>query len=169
MALIRQRYWIPRLRQSTKKVIASCYGCKRFQVTAYHNPPVGNLPLDRTVGSTPFEVLGVDYARPLIYKINKTKDGKAYILLFACSLTRSIHLELLRDQTIENFIKSFKRFIARRGRPRKVYSDNGKTFVAAAKWISKIMKDERFQDYLAHQQIVWQFNLSKAPWWGGGI
>jgi hypothetical protein len=29
------------------------------------------------------------------------------------------------------------------------------------------MKDERFQDYLAHQQIVWQFNLSKAPWWGG--
>jgi hypothetical protein len=30
------------------------------------------------------------------------------------------------------------------------------------------MKDERFQDYLAHQQIVWQFNLSTAPWWGGG-
>ena len=167
MALIRQRYWIPRLRQSTKKVIASCHGCKRFQVTAYHNPPVGNLPLDRTVGSTPFEVLGVDYAGPLIYKINKTKDGKAYILLFACSLTRSIHLELLPDQTTENFIKSFKQFIARRGRPRKVYSDNGKTFVAAAKWISKIMKDERFHDYLAHQQIVWQFNLSKAPWWGG--
>jgi hypothetical protein len=44
MALIRQRYWIPRLRQSTKKVIASCHGCKRFHVTAYHNPPVGNLP-----------------------------------------------------------------------------------------------------------------------------
>ena len=114
--------------------------CKRFQVTAYHNPPVGNLPLDRTVGSTPFEVLGVDYAGPLIYKINKTKDGKAYILLFACSLTRSIHLELLPDQTTENFIKSFKRFIARRGRPWKVYSDNGKTFVAAAKWISNISR-----------------------------
>jgi hypothetical protein len=162
MALIRQQYWIPRLRQSTKKVIASCYGCKRFQVTAYHNPLVGNLPLDRTVGSTPFEVLGVgvDYAGPLIYKINKTKDGKAYILLFACSLTRSIHLELLSDQTTENFIKSFKRFIARRGRPLKLYSDNGKTFVAAAKSISNIMKDEHFQDYLAHQQTVWQFNLS---------
>jgi hypothetical protein len=93
MAQLRQRHWIPRLRQSTKKVIASCYGCKRFQITAYHNPLVVNLPLDRTVGSTPFEVLGVDYAGPLIYKINKTKDGKAYILLFACSLTRSIHLE----------------------------------------------------------------------------
>ncbi|XP_028418109.1 uncharacterized protein LOC114543229 [Dendronephthya gigantea] len=74
MTRLRQRYWIPRLRQSTKKVIAGCYGCTRFQATAYHNPPVGNLPLDRTVGSIPFEVLGVDYAGPLIYKINKTKD-----------------------------------------------------------------------------------------------
>ena len=108
MALICQRYWTPRLCQSTKKVIASCYGCKRFQVTAYHNPPVGNLPLDRTVGSTSFEFLGVDYAGPLIYKMNKTKDGNAYILLFACSLTHSIHLELLPDQTTKNFIKSFK-------------------------------------------------------------
>jgi hypothetical protein len=87
-------------------VIASCYRCKQFQVTAYHNPPVGNVPLDRTVGSTHFEVLGVDYAGPLIYiKINKTKDAKAYILLFAYSPTHSIHLELLPDQTTDNLSK----------------------------------------------------------------
>ena len=79
MASLRQPYWIPRLCRSTKKVIASCYRCKQFQVTAYHNPPVGNVPLDRTVGSTHFEVLRVDYAGPLIYKIIKTKDAKAYI------------------------------------------------------------------------------------------
>ena len=29
------------------------------------------------------------------------------------------------------------------------------------------MKDEKMQDYLAHQHITWQFNLSRAPWWGG--
>ena len=29
------------------------------------------------------------------------------------------------------------------------------------------MKDENLQNYLAHQSIVWQFNLSRAPWWGG--
>ena len=57
--------------------------------------------------------------------------------------------------------------MARSGRPRKVYSDNGKTFVAAAKWNREVMKDERFHDYLAYQNNAWQFNLSKAPWWGG--
>ena len=65
------------------------------------------------------------------------------------------------------FINSLKRLIARRGRPSKVFVDNGKTFVAAAKWLSKVRKDEKFNDFLAKQSITWQFNLSRAPWWGG--
>ena len=60
-----------------------------------------------------------------------------------------------------------KRFITRRGRPRKIYSDNGRTFAAAAKWLKGVVKHEQLQNYLAHQEIRWQFNLSRAPWWGG--
>ena len=48
----------------------------------------------------------------------------------------------------------------------KSISDNGKTFVAAAKWLSKVRKDEKFNDFLAKQSITSQFNLSRAPWWG---
>jgi hypothetical protein len=58
-------------------------------------------------------------------------------------------------------------FVARRGRPKKIYSDNGKTFKAAANWIRKVMKQEQFQNFLARQNIIWQFNLSRASWWGG--
>jgi len=29
------------------------------------------------------------------------------------------------------------------------------------------MDDERLQTYLSINQIKWQFNLSRAPWWGG--
>ena len=97
----------------------------------------------------------------------KKEEGKMYILLFACSLTRAIHLELLTNQTTERFILCLKWFIARRGRPSTIYSDNGKSFVAAAKWLKNIMKEEKLQDYLAHRDIKWKFNLSKAPWWGG--
>ena len=168
MTYIIRDYWIPRLRRLTKKVIRGCFGCKRFQATALQNPPPGNLPVERTNGSVPFQVVGVDYAGPISYKASsKRETGKAYILLFACSLTRAIHLELLSDQTTEGFIKSFKRFIARRGRPQKVYSDNGRSFVAAATWLRAIMKDERMHDYLSRHHITWQFNLSRAPWWGG--
>ena len=44
-----------------------------------------------------------------------------------------------------------------------VYSDNGKTFVAAAKWLEKVHKDEKFNDFLSQQSIIWQFNLSLIP------
>ena len=167
MASIRQQYWLPRLRQLAKKVIRGCYGCKKFQVSAFSNPPTGNLFTDRTVGSAPFKVVGVDFAGPILYKIKPKKGGKAYVSLFACSLTRAVHLELLPNQTTKEFIKDLKHFIARRGRPRKIYSVNGRTFLASAKWLNRLMKAEQLQNYLAHQDVRWQFNLSPAPWCGG--
>ncbi len=167
MALVRQKFWIPRLRQLARSTITHCYRCKRFHAAAFHKPPPGNLPVERTEGSSPFQVIGVDYAGPIVCRMSKKKEGKAYILLFACSLSRAIHLELLTDQTTDGFVRCLKRFIARRGRPSTIYSDNGKSFVAAEKWLKKIMKEERLQDYLAHHDIKWKFNLAKAPWWGG--
>lgn len=148
-------------------MVASDARSKKFQANAFVSPPPGNLPVDRTMGSIPFQVLDLDYAGPILCRHNKKRDGKAYILLFACSLTRAIHLELLSNQATEEFMKAFKRFIARRVRPQKVYSDNRRSFVAASKWFSRVMRDEKMQDYLAHQNITWHFNLNRAPWWGG--
>ena len=68
---------------------------------------------------------------------------------------------------MEEIIICFKRFVARRGRPQKVYPDNAKTFKAAADWVNAIIKSERFQDDLSESCIKWQFNLSHAPSWGG--
>ena len=62
----------------------------------------------------------------------------------------------------------FKTFIGRRARPELVYSDNAQTFKVAVKWLEKVRKDEQFNDYLARLEIKWRFNLSRAPWWGGG-
>ena len=101
------------------------------------------------------------------YRKGKKNEGKAYIVLYACSLTRGIYLELLPSLETEEFMSSLKRFIARRGRPNTFYSDNGRTFVGAAKLLKTIMADEKLQDYLAHLGIRWKFNLSRAPWWGG--
>ena len=65
MAKVRETHWVPRLRQLVKRLSKRCYGCKRFHVVAYSNPPPGNLPQDHTVGTTPFQVVGVDYADPV--------------------------------------------------------------------------------------------------------
>ena len=163
MTKVKQRCWIPRLRKLAKRVVRKCHGCKRFQTLAFADPPPGNLPQERTLGSTPFQVVGVDYAGPIKYRKKSSQEGKAYVALYSCSLTRAVYLDLLPNQTLEEFLHSLKRFVARRGRPKKIFSENGKTFVAAAKWLRKIMHSEKINNWLAKND----FNLSRAPWWGG--
>ena len=63
----------------------------------------------------------------------------------------------------DTFILCLKRYIARRGRPRVIYSDNGGTFVKTAKWISELRRDEKLRGLLEQYDISWKFNLSRAP------
>ena len=167
MARVREHYWVPRLRQLTRKVVKRCFGCRRFQAKAIVQPPPGLLPLDRTDGTRPFQTIGVDFAGPIKYLKKPKQEAKSYIVLYACSLTRAVYLELLHSLETQEFLQSFRRLVVRKGRPSKVYSDNAKTFVAAVRWLKKAQSDEKFNDYLATNQIHWQFNLSRAPWWGG--
>ena len=167
MAEVREKFWIQRLRRLARRVIKSCYGCKRSRATHLPNPAPGQLPKDRTEGNSPFQVVGIDYAGPIRYRNRNKQQGKAYIIVYACSLTRALYLELTKTMDAAEFLATLKRFIARKGRPTKIYSDNAKTFVAGAKWLRQVMYDERFNDYLAQMSIKWQFNLSRAPWWGG--
>ena len=119
--------------------------------------------MDWTQGSRPFQVIGVDYAGPIKYKKRGKVESKAYIVLYACSLCHALHLDLVSSLETQEFILSLKTFIARKGRPDKVYSDNGSTFVGAAGWLRKTMSDEKFSQFLAQNEIVRQFNLSRAP------
>lgn len=167
MTKVRERFWIPKLRRLVKQVRKDCYGCVRFRARAYEKPPPGKLPKTRTQGSTPFEVVGVDFAGPIRYRTRAKAEKKAYLVLYGCSLTRAVHLEILRSMEVTEFIPSLKRLIARRGRPKIVYSDNAKTFKAANKWLRTARKDEKFHAFLADNAIEWRFNLSRAPWWGG--
>ena len=83
------------------------------------------------------------------------------------SVQSLVPLEVLPNLETTTFVGSLKRMIARRGRPTTTFSDNGRTFVGAAKWLKAIQRDEQLQVYLAEEQITSVFNLSRAPWWGG--
>ena len=49
----------------------------------------------------------------------------------------------------------------------RVLSDNGKAFNAAAKSVSSILSHPDIQCNFLHIRVSWQFNVEKAPWWGG--
>jgi len=87
--------------------------------------------------------------------------------LFTCCATCAVHLELVPDLTAQTFIRSFKRFTARRGIPLEVVSDNAKTFVSAAQALEQLFDNEEVQQYLSGLKVKWNVNLEKAPWWNG--
>ena len=135
MTEVRGRFWISKLHQITKHMIYKCYGCKRFRTVACPAPAVGDLILD----SIQLLVIDINFAGPLIYTKKRKQEVKPLILLWYFSLTRSVFIDLMIDQSLEKFLTTQQRFIARRGRSEKVYSDNFLTFAAASKWFKEIL------------------------------
>ena len=88
-------------------------------------------------------------------------------MIFTCATSRAVHLEVTKSHTAEEFQRKLNSFIARKTRPCLIISDNASVFKATASWIKKIRKSERLPDHLAREDIRWQFNLSRSPWWGG--
>ena len=167
MSKVRQKYWIPKLRSLVKSVRHSCNHCKKYQARVLDAPPSSALPSFRTEFTEPFKVTGVDFAGPLLYKSGNKETSKAYVALFTCASTRAVHLRLCKDLTTEEFKRGLKEFVARRGSPTTIVSDNAKTFQATKKWLATLRNDDDFFNYLARKEIDWRFNMSRAPWFGG--
>ncbi|XP_014836152.1 PREDICTED: uncharacterized protein LOC106914091 [Poecilia mexicana] len=95
---------------------------------------------------------------------------KSYIALFTCAVTRAVHLELVSDQTTENFLLALKRFIARRGLCRVIYSDNAMTFKRADKDLKELWQNilgSTLTEFFTDKGITWKFIAERAAWWGG--
>ena len=159
MAFLRERFWVLRLRQVTRKLVNKCFVCKLIEGKAYSSRPFPPLPRHRINMDHPFETSGTDFAGPLYVKtleFDQQTVEKAYILLFTCTSTRAVHLELVNNLEAPTFLLAFRRFIGRRGAPKLVISDNAKAFKAA-----------ETKKFLQDRGISWQFNMPRAPWTGG--
>ena len=161
---LRSRFWIVKGRSVVKKLLHKCVVCKKIDGKPYASSLPPPLPEFRVTQSPPFAFTGLDYAGPLY--LRGTED-KVWICLFTCCATRALHLDLVVDMTTEAFIRCFKRFVARRGIPRVIISDNSKTFKAADKVIAEILNRPEIEEFFAGVRVKWNFNLEKAPWWGG--
>ena len=83
------------------------------------------------------------------------------MLFFTCLTTRAIHIEVDRSLDKDSCLVAINRFIARRGNPAIIISDNGTNFVGSARelkdYINSWNKDQITSD-LAQKNIVWKFN-----------
>ncbi|UYV61310.1 hypothetical protein LAZ67_1004314 [Cordylochernes scorpioides] len=147
--------------KTVKKIINQCIRCKRFTATPATVEST-SLPEDRERDAAVFEIVGVDLTGHLILKNKK----KAWIVIFTCAVYRGVHLELVTSLSMEAFLQAFRRFIARRGRPLIVYSDNGTNFKGMANALKKI-DFSRLKCDPTLKNITWKFIPPGAPWWGG--
>ena len=131
----REHYWTDTLRSQVKTIIYDCNWCKRFRCKPLLAPLTADLPKYRTKSKYPFETIGLDFVDPIEYKVIKESYKKSYIVLYTRATSRAIHLDLLKTMENEDFRRSIKEMIARRGTPALIISDNAKTFVSTARWL----------------------------------
>ncbi len=170
LSMIRQIYWIPKGRVTVDKVIQKCCTCKKFKAKPFERPPMAQLPKERLVQERPFNNVGLDYMGPLYTKVIGTVT-KVWICLFTCMVTRAIHLEVVMDMSSEQFLSCLRKFIARRGCPKMIISDNALQFKSVQKmlsesWMNPFPNDEVL-NYCAKYNINWKFIPEISPWMGG--
>nr|XP_031829449.1 uncharacterized protein LOC116425623 [Nomia melanderi] len=170
---IRQHYWPIDGKNRVRKTVRRCVKCFRV------NPPpidylMGNLPTARVTENRPFYNSGIDYCGPFTIEERRYRNRarvKIYVAVFVCFATKAVHLEVVSDLTTEAFMAALKRFIARRGLCRNLYSDNGTNFVGANNEITEVYRDlqksERVQRFLADKEISWHFMPALSPHFGG--
>uniref|UniRef100_A0A5S6QFS0 Integrase catalytic domain-containing protein n=1 Tax=Trichuris muris TaxID=70415 RepID=A0A5S6QFS0_TRIMR len=130
-------------------------------------PLMAPLPKERLTCSVPaFVNVGIDCFGPFKVTV-KRSVVKRYGCIFTCFSSRASHLELLHSLNVHSFILALRRFIARRGLPKTIFSDNGRNFVAAERVLREITGNDRFHRYLADQQIEWRFTPPGGPHFGG--
>ncbi|XP_062714717.1 uncharacterized protein LOC134291231 [Aedes albopictus] len=119
----------------------------------------------------PFTFVGVDYMGPFLVKIGRS-SVKRWICLFTCLTIRAIHLELVHSLSTASCIMAFRRFVARRGAPSEVFSDNGTNFVGANRQLAEEKRkldkiNEGCASTFTNAQTQWHFNVPVAPHMGG--
>ncbi|GFU60126.1 integrase catalytic domain-containing protein [Trichonephila clavipes] len=140
LSLIRQHYWIPDGRSTVRREIKRCIECCRFNSKPSY-PKMGDLPKQRITQTRPFEIVGIDFAGPILTKcqhLRKANKFKSYICLFICLATKAVHLELVSTLSTDAMLAALRRFIARRGHPSEIHSDNGTNFIGANNYLKQL-------------------------------
>ena len=138
---VRRKYWIIGLRKMAKAVVSNCVLCRKLRRKPL-DQLMGQVPSLRVAaGFPPFSNTAMDMFGPLQIRLNRRTLQEAQVLIFTCTTTRAIHLELVTDKSSEAFLIAFRRFACLHGHPNVCWSDCGSNFVGAQEYLREVMQD----------------------------
>ncbi|KAJ0177241.1 hypothetical protein K1T71_001416 [Dendrolimus kikuchii] len=142
----------------------NCLQC-RLRRAQPASPSTGSLPAARLAHhSRPFTFTGVDYFGPLEVTVGRHRE-KRYVALFTCMTSRALHLEVVASLSADSAINALRRFIARRGVPTELWSDNATCFRSADRELAEAGR--AVEEEASRRQIAWRFLPPAAPFMAG--
>lgn len=131
---------------------------------------MADLPRCRVLSDDPpFTRVGVDYFGPFLVKRGRGQIKK-YGVIFTCLAIRAIHLEVASSVDIDACLNAIRRFLARRGQVKEMYSDNGTSFRSADSELKKSIKEwntSKIAKHLLQKGVQWHFNPPTGSHHGG--
>lgn len=169
LSLLRNKFWIIKANSAVRRLLSGCFSCRRRQAPVIQQK-MADLPEDRvTADKPPFTFVGVGFFGPFMVKRGRSQV-KRYGCIFTCMTIRAIHLEVTHSLDTDSFLNALRRFIARRGRPEQIRSDNGGNFVKGREDINEAVSEwnhQRINAYLLQLEIQWVFNPPAGSHHGG--
>ncbi|MBM6549326.1 hypothetical protein H7673_10740 [Streptococcus dysgalactiae subsp. equisimilis] len=169
LAVIRRRFGIIQGRSAVRRVLGCCLPCRKESV----QPCCQQMaPLPEECTNNPgyaFAYVGVDYFGPFLVKRGRAEE-KRYGCLFTCLSICAVHIEVTHSLSTDAFLQALIRFMARRGQPQVIFSDNGTNFKGAyseLRWCLKNLSQFRIHKYLSGREVNWRFGPPNANHLGG--
>ncbi|XP_015120969.1 uncharacterized protein LOC107043832 [Diachasma alloeum] len=135
---------------------------------------MGQLPVARLTPGPAFLNTGVDYAGPVSlhsWMGCGHKSYKGWLAIFVCMTTSAVNIEVVSDYAADGFIAVYRRFVARRGLCKNLFSDCATNFLAADKELKKLFsmaskESDKLAQLLLSDGTRWSFNPPGAPHFG---
>ena len=130
---------------------------------------MADLPIERLDYKQPlFSRTGVDYFGPFLVPIRRSTK-KRWVLPLVGLTTRAVHIEVVPSLDTSSCVMGVERFIARRGTPITIMSDNCTNFVGAQKELLACVEswNKLAPAVFVQKGIKGKFNPPSAPHYGG--
>jgi hypothetical protein len=134
----RKKVWIVKARRMAKFIKDNCFRC-RLLYKKTMGQVMGPMP-DHRLGPTPvFQSTAVDLFGPLTIRdtVKRRTSSKAWGVIFTCTVTSAVCLELSESYSMDSFLQTLVRFTTTYGMPARFQSDAGDQLVAASKQVAK--------------------------------
>ena len=154
-------FWIVKGRRLAEKIKSSCYRC-RLTDKLLAEQKMAPLPTSRLKIAPAFYNISLDLFGPIEIRdtVKKRTRMKVWGVIFNCSVTRAMHLDLTEDYSTDAILQTLRRFVSIRGCPAEIYSDQGSQLVAASKEIADLVAEWDWSivhNWSATQGIKWTF------------